>query len=126
MKIKKSLQNNQIQNRLATVGLTAELLQAGQEQVTALLTAKSQQTQRVGNARQRTKERNQAVKTLRRWLRDFVEIARIAFAGDPPLLAKLGPLVTNPARRAATTPAPAPEREAAAAPRRACWAKSLS
>ncbi|MCB0109264.1 MAG: hypothetical protein KDE53_25250 [Caldilineaceae bacterium] len=91
-------------NRLAQFGLTQETLVDNQAKVLALVEEKSRQSRRVGNARQMTNKRNSAVKALRHWLRDFIDICRLALVDNPQALAKLGALMlTTHGRRARAT-----------------------
>ena len=76
--------------QLARYNITANLLETGLAAVNALESARQSQHRERGEAQDATKARDAALDAMMEWVGDFVEIARVALAGQPQLLEKLG------------------------------------
>ena len=85
-----ALANPDILSALASYGITEEKIALAKADTEAVVAAKSLQTKEKGEAQSATQTRNQALEELRDWMRDFIEIARIALAEQPQLLETLG------------------------------------
>jgi hypothetical protein len=85
-----------IVNKLTGYGVTQEQLEAGQELVARVAATTVARQQRAGAAKESTRERDAALEALNRWMRDFVAIARLALAGQPRGLDRLGLVVARP------------------------------
>ena len=97
---------------LTSIGLSAEKLQAGLDQVLALDKGDSVQESSKGLAQQATQERNLAFDKLVKWLKMFYRVCEIVFVSEPDrqTLERLGmPALTTKRKKKTTTPPPQPE-----------------
>lgn len=78
------------QEGIARYGVTAEVLQQTQTRLQALVALYHQQTQRKAEAQNNTEQRNQAIKELDAWMREFYQVAKIALKDEPQLLEAIG------------------------------------
>lgn len=90
-----ALSDTHVQNVLLGFGIDVAALTAAQALVDAAEQASAAQESEKGDAQQATLERNKAMQALDAWMSDFIAIARIALAGKPQLLEKLGVQVKN-------------------------------
>ncbi len=107
-----ALSNADILDRLTEFGITQAMLEAGQRQVDAVGEVEAVWRQHRGAARDATSRRDELIATLDEWMRDFTDIARVAFENRPKLLEKLG-MKTRGTRAAARTRNPATGSEVA-------------
>ncbi|MCP5049021.1 MAG: hypothetical protein GY940_17760, partial [bacterium] len=84
-----SLASEEIFNGLNTLGVTKKMLRQGLKQVEKLELAVVEKEARKGDARKATKDRDEAIKELKRWMADFRRICFLALNGSQ-LLEKLG------------------------------------
>ncbi len=77
------------QPALATYGYPATALAAALATLDALSTADQAQNVAIGAAKQATADRDQAVKTLEAWVKQFKRIATVALRAQPALAKKL-------------------------------------
>lgn len=75
--------------QLAQHGLTPEEIAQASAMVEAMMTVRHQRLQRKGEAQQATRTRDQSVKTLKAWMKDFRATARLALKDQPQLLEAL-------------------------------------
>ena len=80
---------------LKRVGLTKEVLKKGQELIKEVSALHYIQLQKMSDAQQATKARNEAFADLKRWLSDFRVVSRIAMVHSPQLLESVGILVRS-------------------------------
>ena len=78
---------------VARYGLTQAEIEQAQATVAAFIQSQQQQAQRKGEAQSATRQRNQALKNLQRWVRGYRAIVRVALADEPQLAEVLGLLV---------------------------------
>ncbi|MEK6478443.1 hypothetical protein WJR50_12945 [Catalinimonas sp. 4WD22] len=78
---------------LSAQGLSAEVLAQTKAMVQAVADARNQRMMRKGEAEEATRMRNESIKALKIWMRDFRYIARIALKDSPQLLEALGIVV---------------------------------
>jgi hypothetical protein len=104
-----------ILGKLSAFGITKEMLAAGQRQLDAVAQSDSARRQRQGAARDAKRARDVALAALAGWMRDFMQVARVALRDRPQLLEMLG--AHAPARRRAAR-RPICRRSAALAPSR--------
>lgn len=71
-------------------GISREMLEQARAMVEALMTTRQQQMQRMGEAQSATCQRDQAIKAMEAWMRDFRQVARLALQDDPQMLEALG------------------------------------
>ncbi len=90
-----ALGEEEIAERLAEFGLTAEKLQAVQSMVDEVEAMEHAQEGKRGEAQQATKQRDEAFDALQAWLSDYLAIARLALEDAPQLAEKLGILVRS-------------------------------
>lgn len=76
--------------KLGTFGITSEILEDGQAEVTAVEMANAHQKQERGAAQASTEARDAALRALEAWHTDFIAIAKIALEDQPQLLEKMG------------------------------------
>jgi hypothetical protein len=98
-----ALSDAAILGKLAEVGITRTMLEAGQQQVDAVGEGEALWRQRQGAARDATRVRDEAIAALDAWMRKFTRVARVAFEDRPQLLEQLG-IKTRGARAATHTP----------------------
>jgi hypothetical protein len=79
-----------ILGRLAVFGITQAVLEAGQHQVEAVVAGNAARRRHQGAARDATRARGVAMAALDAWMRDFIQIARVALRDRPQFLGKLG------------------------------------
>ena len=75
---------------IATFGRTKEMLEAEYKEVKDVENALADQKKEIGEALASTKLRDTKIEMLDEWMSDFYAIARIALAGQPEALKKLG------------------------------------
>ena len=85
-----ALETPAVLTKLARYNITQTRLEAGKAEVDAVLAARHTQERERGDAQTSTKVRDAALDALNEWVGDFIEIARVALAGQPQLLEKLG------------------------------------
>ena len=78
---------------LAVQGLSPEVLAQTAAMIQAVADARNQRLMRKGEAEEATRMRNESVKALKEWMKDFRGIARIALKDSPQLLEALGIVV---------------------------------
>lgn len=78
---------------LAQHGLTQDQRSQASAMVEAVATARNQRLQKKGEAEEATRTRDQSVKVLRAWMKDFRATARIALKDSPQLLEAIGIVV---------------------------------
>lgn len=76
--------------KMATYGVTAEKLTAGQALVKEVEEALNKQKTEMGEAQEATRMRDRAADELKGWYSDFIAIARIALEDKPQYLEMLG------------------------------------
>lgn len=80
---------------LNNYGQTAEVLQAGLALVEEVATASEATKKEMGDAQNATQLRDEKLEELAEWVNDYEVIAKIALAGSPQLLEKLGIVVAS-------------------------------
>lgn len=75
--------------RLERFGLDGQHFQEGLALVQAVVDAKRRRASEKGSAQQYTKDRDAALKALREWMADFMDIATVALEDTPQYLEKL-------------------------------------
>jgi hypothetical protein len=80
----------QSSNVLSRYQLTAEELAQNQAGVEALIAARNRRLQKKGEAEEATRHRDQSLRELQAWMREFRTIARLALRDNPQLLEALG------------------------------------
>lgn len=83
------LSNPAVLQKLARFNISRERLEAARREVDDLEQAQHDREREQRHAQAATAARNEALEDLDRWMRDFVDIARMATAGRPELHAKL-------------------------------------
>jgi hypothetical protein len=78
-----ALSDTAILGKLAAVGITQAMLEAGQRQLDAVAQSDAARRQRQGAARDATRARDAALAALADWMRDFMQIARVALRDRP-------------------------------------------
>ncbi len=81
---------DEIAEPMSKYGITPEVLQQTRAMVEALFTTKQQQMQNMGEAQNATEKRNDAIKVMDAWMKDFNAIARLAIKDNPQWLEMLG------------------------------------
>ena len=94
-----------ILGKLSAFGITKEMLAAGQRQLHTVAQSDAARRQRQGAARDAKRARDAALAALTGWMRDFMQVARVALRDRPQLLEMLG--AHAPAARRAAHPSPA-------------------
>lgn len=89
------LQNNQLLEGFAKFNISHEQIEAVFGNLRAIEEAWYNYESEKGNAQAATQARDAAITALNQWMRDARPIARIAMAGQPQLLEKLGILVRS-------------------------------
>lgn len=90
-----ALADPEVLAKLASFGITQELLEQGAQLVDKVDTHYAAQQQRKGTAQDATSARDNALDALNFWMRDFRAIMRVALKDRPQLLEKLGVLVRS-------------------------------
>src|SRR5262249_24240580 len=85
-----ALPDRSIREKLAALRTTEAMLEVGQRQLDGVAEADAARRQRQGAARDATRAREAALAALAAWMRDFMQIARVALRGRPQLLQMLG------------------------------------
>jgi len=85
----------EITAKLAEYSVPIEELQAGLQLLLELESLDRVQTEGTAVAQDSTKERDKAIEALEAWIRDLVDIARVALAEKPQLLEALGRIVKS-------------------------------
>lgn len=99
-----ALADTAILDKLAAFGITRVMLGVGQQQLDAVAQGDAVRRQRQGAAQDATRARDVALAALANWMRDFMQIARVALRDRPQLLEMLG-MSSKAARPAARPPA---------------------
>lgn len=99
-----ALSDTAILGKLAAFGITQAMLAAGQRQLDAVAQGDAVRRQHQGAAREATRARDAALAALGYWMRDFMQVARVALRDRPQLLQMLG-ANASAARPAARPPA---------------------
>ena len=81
------------QEVLSQHGLTSAEAAQAVAMVEAVATTRNQRMMRKGEAEEATRARNQSIKALKLWMKDFRAMARIALRDHPQLLESLGMIV---------------------------------
>ncbi len=82
-------------DKLAKYQLPQEELAQNQASVEALIAIRNRRLQMKGEAEEATQKRNEAMKELNEWMKEFRAIARIALKDSPQLLEALGIVVKS-------------------------------
>lgn len=88
-----ALGDEEVRAALGQFGITSDALEAGLALVDGVAAAKARQQRRKGDALDATEARNEALRALDEWMRDFTAIARVALEEEPQLLEMLGIVV---------------------------------
>lgn len=80
---------------LAQHSLTAEEMAQAMAMVEAVSTARNQRMLRKGEAEDATRTRDLSLKALKKWMKDFRAIARVALRDNPQLMESLGIMVKS-------------------------------
>lgn len=80
----------ELQTAVAKVGLSAERIAQGIQFLETLEELRTQQKTQQGSARRSRQQRDQEVEAFKRWMSDFRQYARLAFAATPSHLVTLG------------------------------------
>lgn len=80
----------EIGEAMAKFGITQEVLTQTGAMVEALFAARQQQMQRIGEAQHATDQRDEALREMDDWMKDFRIAARLALKDTPQLLEVLG------------------------------------
>jgi hypothetical protein len=91
-----ALANTAILDVLAGYGLTQIRLEDGKQRVAAVNRHHATQVQQVGMAQAATRARDETMQELEGWMREFRQIARLAFKGQPETLLQLGLTARKP------------------------------
>jgi hypothetical protein len=91
-----ALSNQKIMNSMALFGTSQEKMQNGLNLLTALEPLFAIKTNMAGLAQVATKAKNEGIKAMSIWYRDFITIARIAFHDDKEHLERFGVIVMAP------------------------------
>lgn len=85
-----ALFDSTIRSKLAAFAITPTMLEAGRQQVEAVAESDVVRRKRQGAARDTTSARDAALAALAGWMRDFVQVARVALRDRPQLLEMMG------------------------------------
>lgn len=85
----------EIASVMAGYGVSLESLQQTRAMVEALISTRQQQLQKKGEAQDATEKRDDAIKAMNAWMRDFNAAARLALRDNPQWLEMLGIMVRN-------------------------------
>ncbi|WPP50820.1 hypothetical protein [Catalinimonas niigatensis] len=80
---------------LAQHGLSGAEMDQAMAMIEAVSTVRSQRMLRKGEAEEATRNRDQSVKALKAWMKDFRAIARVALSESPQMLEALGIVVKS-------------------------------
>lgn len=90
-----ALGDDQILDALALFNVTPEKLEEAQRRLDTVATLRAEQSSESGEAQDATKIRDAAMQELDAWMRDFQDIARVAFTDRPQFLEKMGMLARS-------------------------------
>lgn len=80
----------EIEEVIGRYGVSPEALAQTKAMLEALSSARQQQLQKIGEAQSATQKRDEAIKTMDTWMKEFRSVARIALKDNPQLLEALG------------------------------------
>lgn len=89
----RALEDDATKAALAGVGVDEAALQAGLDAVNTFESARRTRDKESGDAQDATQARNEAMAVLDLWVRDFRDVAKVAFRDRPQLLERLGFMV---------------------------------
>ena len=89
------LSNETWKTAMAAFGITEEKLSSGLQLVEDVATTTEQVNKEKGDAQNATEQRDAKFEELHEWISDYEVIVRIALAGSPQLLEKLGIVVKS-------------------------------
>lgn len=80
----------EIGDAMSKYGVTPEVLNQSKAMIEALFTSRQQQLQRIGEAQDATEKRDEALKAMEVWMKEYRMAARLALKDSPQLLEILG------------------------------------
>lgn len=85
--------------RLARYGITADKLAEGLEKTRQLHQARESHNRFKGKSQDMKMRRDKAIRDVRKWMAEFIQVCRLALKENPQLLEKLGIVVLSPGYR---------------------------
>jgi hypothetical protein len=100
-----ALATPEIAQRLITFGAIQAELEQAREQIDQVAARQAERSDGKGSAKGATRARTDALAALDEWMRDFIQVARVALKAHPELLDKLGVAARRASRRRGEAPA---------------------